>query len=87
MKKCETSHELFYTGAFGLFKHAVLVTLPVVFVASFLRGSSFELLNVMKALAFICFSWGTVSYIAMYFIVRKSIQLGEVKDDGIIFRK
>lgn len=70
-----------------MFKHAVTVTLIVVTIAAFVRGSDFEVMNVLKALAFIITSWGAVSYIAMYFIVRKSIQLGEVKDNGILFRK
>ena len=87
MKNIKTSRELYRAGAFSMFKHAVTVTLIVVTIAAFIRGSDFEFMNIVKALAFIITSWGVVSYIVMYFIVRKSIQLGEAQDNGILFRK
>lgn len=87
MKNIKTSRELYRAGAFSMFKHSVTVTLIVVTIAAFIRGSDFEFINIVKAIAFIITSWGVVSYIVMYFIVRKSIQVGEAQDNGILFRK
>lgn len=87
MKLKNKSRDVYFDSAFKALKRAVLFTIIVVTVASFARGGEFELVNVFKATLFILISLAVLIYSAMFFIVKKSIQLGEVEDNGILFRK
>ncbi len=87
VKNIKTSHETFLKNSFQLWRYATFLTLPLVFIASFMKGGDFELINVIKAVSFILLSWSVVCYSAVYLIVWKSIRLGELEDNGILFKK
>jgi hypothetical protein len=87
MSKIKTSHEAYIKSSLNVFKRLGFTAIIVVFVASFMRGSEFEIINIIMSLVFIIFSCGFLSFGGMYFAIKASIKLGELEDNGIVFRK
>jgi len=88
MKKViKTSHEAYLKSSFETWRYLSCYTIIVVFIASIFRGSDFELINIIKSVTFILISLGILCYGVIYWATWKSIKLGELEDNGILFRK
>jgi len=59
----------------------------VVVFGSFLRGSNFEMINIIKALSFVIVSMTLLSFFISYHAVRSAIKSGDIEDKGILFKK
>ncbi len=86
-KNSKMSHEMYLSLSWDMFIRIVRTAVIVVTIAAFIRGSDFEIFNIVKSWFFIILSCAAISYGSMYWAVKKSISLGEYEDNGIIFKR
>jgi len=81
------STDSFRKAFMTIFKNLFFVYILVVIASSFIRGSSFELLNVLKSISFGSITIALLAFGVSFWAVKASINAGEVEDEGIIFKK
>jgi hypothetical protein len=87
MMKRLNSTDSFKKAFMTIFKNLFFTFVVVVIASGFIRGASFELLNVAKSISFGAIAIALLAFCVSFWAVKASIKAGEVEDEGIIFKK